>query len=94
MLEDAGFRIGEVSVMKEELLQGDDYLDHEGPLKKTWRNGDSAWSLVLEEELQEAMANVTEMNASDSMQTFQNDREDLRRQIGQTTSISAFVPTR
>lgn len=35
---------------------------------------------------------VTDMNAKISMKSYQDDREELRREIGQTTSISAFKP--
>ncbi|MGK0186115.1 MAG: hypothetical protein ACI9R3_001898 [Verrucomicrobiales bacterium] len=92
MLAKAGFEIGETEVMKGEVLQGDNYLDPKGPLSANWRNGDSAWSLVEPGELLSAMELVTEMNAEGSMQSYQDDREALRREIGQTTSISAFRP--
>ncbi len=94
MLARAGFEIGKTTVMKSEVLQGNDYLDPKGPLKANWRSGDSAWSLVEPEELSRAMEQVTEMNAAGSMRRYQNDREALRREIGQTTSISAFKPTK
>jgi ubiquinone/menaquinone biosynthesis C-methylase UbiE len=92
MLATAGFEIGETEVMKREVLQGDDYLDLKGPLKTSWRNGDSAWSLVESGELSRAMEQVTEMNAAGTMQRYQNDREALRQEIGQTTSLSMFKP--
>ncbi|MGB0582291.1 MAG: class I SAM-dependent methyltransferase [Limisphaerales bacterium] len=92
MLAEAGFEIGETEVMKGEVLQGENYLDSRGPLKANWRDGDSAWSMVEPEELAKAMEHVTEMNAAGSMQSYQDDREALRCQIGQTTSISAFRP--
>ena len=92
MLAKAGFEIGKTTVMKGEVLQGDNYLDPKGPLKENWRNGDSAWSLVEPEELSKAMDHVTEMNDAGRMQSYQDDREALRREIGQTTSISAFKP--
>jgi ubiquinone/menaquinone biosynthesis C-methylase UbiE len=92
MLAKAGFEIGKTTVMKGEVLQGDNYLDPKCPLKENWRNGDSAWSLVEPEELSKAMDHVTEMNDAGRMQSYQDDREALRREIGQTTSISAFKP--
>ena len=92
MMAKAGFEIGETEVMKGEVLQGDDYLDPKGPLRANWRNGDSAWSLVDAGELSTAMDQVTDMNAKGSIQSYQDDREVLRREIGQTTSISAFKP--
>ena len=92
MLATAGFEIGKTTVMKGEVLQGDDDLDPTGPLKANWRNGDSAWSLAEPEELSRAMEHVTEMNTVGSMQDYQDGREALRREIGQTTSISAFRP--
>jgi SAM-dependent methyltransferase len=92
MLTEAGFEIRKTAVMKGEVLQGDNYLDPQGPLKENWRNGDSAWSLVEPEELTKAMEHVTEMNEAGSMQSYQDDREALRSEIGQTTSISAFKP--
>lgn len=92
MLTQAGFEIGETEVLKGEVLQGDDYLDPKGPLKASWRNGDSAWALVEPGELSRAMEHVTEMNATGTIQPYQDDREALRREVGQTTSLSAFKP--
>jgi ubiquinone/menaquinone biosynthesis C-methylase UbiE len=92
MLTEAGFELGKSAVMSGEVLQGDNYLDPKGPLKASWRNGDSAWSLAEPEELAKAIEHVTEMNESGSILSFQDDREALRREIGQTTSVSAFKP--
>lgn len=90
MLEAVGFRRGGKIVATDGVLQGDNYLDPEGPLKKAYRDGDSTWSLATEEELSAGLDRVRHMNAQDEMQQYLESRENLRRHIGQTTSIYAY----
>ena len=90
MLEAVGFRFGGKIVAIDGVLQGDNYLDPEGPLKKAYRDGDSTWSLATEEELSAGLDRVRHMNANGEMQQYLKSRENLRRHIGQTTFIYAY----
>ncbi len=90
MLSNAGFTIIQTTALKDEVLQGENYLDPRGPLKSEWRDGDSTWSLVSESELSTAMKFVEEMNSDGKMPSYIDDREQRRQQVGQTTSILAL----
>jgi len=92
MLSNAGFTICQTTALKDEVLQGENYLDPRGPLKSEWRDGDSTWSLVSESELSAAMKSVEEMNDAGKMQSYLDGREQRRQQVGQTTSIFASKP--
>ena len=90
MLEEVGFHMGGKIIPVDAVLQGNNYLDEEGPLKKAYRDGDSTWSLATKEELEEALARVRKMNAEGSMNQYLERRENLRRYLGQTTFIYAY----
>lgn len=90
MLEEVGFSLGGKIVSVDGVLQGDNYLDPEGPLKKSYRDGDSTWSLATEEELSAGLERVRNMNAKGEMEQYLESREKLRRYIGQTTFIYAY----
>lgn len=93
LLSDAGFKqeVGS-TVPLHEVLQGDNYLDPEGPLKKSYRDGDSTWALAEAQELEQALNRVKAMHASNTMTDYLKERENLRRQIGQTTFVYAKKP--
>ena len=88
-LKEVGFKSEDVVVPMHEVLQGDSYLDPEGPLKELYRCGDSAWSMVEEHDLKVALDKVRDMNAYGSIAGFIEEREVLRNRIGQTTFIFA-----
>ena len=90
LLKEVGFNWGGKIVPVDAVLQGDNYLDEEGPLKKSYRDGDSTWALATESELEIALARVRKMNANGSMKQYLESRENLRRHIGQTTFIYAY----
>lgn len=89
MLEAVGFHFGGIMVPLHEVLQGKNYLDPCGPLDKTYRDGDSTWSLASAEELQHALSRLQAMHDDDSVTTYLQQREQLRHQIGQTTCVFA-----
>lgn len=87
VLQATGFRsIGKI-VPLHEVLQGQGYLDPEGPLKKTYRDGDSTWSLVSEEQLNAVSERVRTMNEQGTMTAYLEQREELRRDVGQATFV-------
>lgn len=69
------------------VLQGANYLDPKGPLKKEWRSGDSTWALATDSELSRAINRVKGMNRNKSISAYLKLREDLRKKTGQTTLI-------
>lgn len=89
ILEETGFTYKGNIVPLDCVLQGENYLDPEGPLKASYRDGDSTWSLVTDKELEQALERVQAMNADGSMTCYLETRENLRRSIGQTTSVFA-----
>jgi hypothetical protein len=89
LLEAVGFRFGGIIVPLHEVLQGNKYLDPQGPLDKAYRDGDSTWSLTTEEELQNALARLQVMHDDGSIASYLQQREQLRYEIGQTTCVFA-----
>jgi len=88
----AGFVDYEVLPPTPEVLQGDQYLDPTGPLNANWRAGDSTWSLATEEELAQALEQVSFRLGKGSMNALLEEREELRAKIGQTTFLTARKP--
>ena len=87
VLQAAGFHsIGKI-VPLHEVLQGQGYLDPEGPLKKTYRDGDSSWSLVSDEQLDGVFERVRVMNEQGTMTAYLEQREAMRRDVGQATFV-------
>ena len=87
VLQATGFHsIGKI-VPLHEVLQGQGYLDPQGPLKKTYRDGDSTWSLVSEEQLNAVLERVRAMNEQGTMTAYLEQREELRRDVGQATFV-------
>jgi hypothetical protein len=90
--QQAGFVGLDVVVPVAEVLQGEQYLDPAGPLSAAWRAGDSTWSLTTEEELAQALDNVTSRLADGSMAAFLEEREQRRAEVGQTKFLAARKP--
>ncbi len=87
VLQASGFSSTGKIVPLHEVLQGQGYLDPEGPLKKTYRDGDSTWSLVSDEQLNAVSERVRTMIEKDTMTAYLEQREELRRDVGQTTFV-------
>lgn len=90
MLKTAGFHQIDIVVPVNAVLQGKNYLDPMGPLKKDFRDGDSTWSLATNQELKQAQTRVQLMNQEGGMMNYLKTRENLRKNIGQTTFIFAY----
>ena len=89
MLVEARFGIGGVIAPLHDVLQGPSYLDPEGPLKASFRGGDSIWALVSDGELARVMDRIRDMNRDGSIHAFLAEREQRRRRVGQTTFVFA-----
>ncbi len=79
----------EERLLVDEVLQGEGYLDPEGPLKESFRNADSTWAMATTYELEGALARTRALVDAGRMHAFQEEREALRRRIGQATFVSA-----
>ena len=55
LLAEAGFSDHDTFVPVDAVCQGKTYFDGRGPLTKTWRDGDSIWELVDDQELAHAL---------------------------------------
>ncbi len=89
LLEVVGFGFGGMIVPLHEVLQGNKYLDPQGPLDKAYRDGDSTWSLTTEEELQNALVRLQAMHDEGSIASYLQQREQRRHEVGQTTCVFA-----
>ncbi len=89
MLEIAGFKMGGIIVPLHEILQGPGYFDPKGPLQKSFRDGDSTWSLLSEAELHQTLERIHTMNEDGSITQYLDERETRRKRVGQTTFIFA-----
>ena len=79
-------------VALDEVLQGDAYLDPRGPMRREWRDGDSSWAVVEEQELARAIDELERMLGDDSIKTFLAEREGRRREQGQATFVIGRKP--
>ena len=91
-MAEAGLEPAGRLVPLDEVLQGDTYLDPRGPLHKEWRDGDSSWAIVNEEELAQAINETKRMLADNSMAAFLAGREEMRRAQGQATFVIGRKP--
>ncbi|MFQ5540393.1 MAG: class I SAM-dependent methyltransferase [Candidatus Binatia bacterium] len=89
MLGSAGFHVAGVIVPLHEILQGPSYFDPKAPLNKSFREGDSTWSLISQQELHQALEQIRMMNEDGSINNYLTRREQRRKCVGQTTFIFA-----
>jgi len=88
-LSENGFSELRQTVPVEELFFGESYFDLNGPSKEEWRNGDSLWSLLSEEELGSALGVYNRARSDGKLPGVLERSEQRRKQIGQTVFISA-----
>jgi len=91
MMKRSRLDVQRVEIPPQPLMRLQMYLDAEGPFKKTYRNGDSTWSLATDAELKTGLERYkTSIYAKGEAEAYIKEREAIRRKIGQTTSIVAF----
>lgn len=91
-MTEVGLEPGGRLVSLDEVLQSEAYLDPHGPARKEWRDGDSSWALVGEQELAEVNQEIARMLADNSMESFLAEREKERRACGQATFVIGRKP--
>ncbi|HIG26645.1 MAG TPA: class I SAM-dependent methyltransferase [Verrucomicrobiales bacterium] len=74
-----------------EIFYGDHYYDLEGPLNAAWRDGDSIWSLLTEEELNTSLESYRRAHADNRLKEILNRTEKRRRAIGQSVFVCGDV---
>lgn len=89
LLNAAGFDVVASFALRDEVLQGQAYFDPTGPLDADWRQGDSTWALVGDAELRAALERIRAMKRAGTLASWFEERERIRRRIGQTTHIVA-----
>lgn len=90
LLDKSGIKCHEQFTPFEEVFQGDAYFDIYGPLKETWRSGDSIFALATKAELDRAMARINELGANDDLAGVVDSLDQKRKSIGQATFLLSF----
>ena len=89
MLENNGFASKE-STTKALGYQGQSYFEADGPLRASWRAGDSVWSLATGGELELVLSKVKALNNSGSMEDYIKQHDKQRPSIGQILFLHAI----
>ncbi len=89
MLGDCGFSVHDRFVPRDYVFQGNSYFDPLGPLRKEWRDGDSIFALVSNEELESARKKILEMRDRVALSHFLKVHDKPRQLLGQATFILA-----
>lgn len=89
MLENNGFASKE-AITKALGYQGQSYFEADGPLRASWRAGDSVWSLATAGELELVIAKVKALNNSGSMEDYIKQHDKQRSSIGQILFLHAI----
>ncbi len=89
ILEESGFVDRGRFVPLDAVCQGAAYFDGRGPLSKAWRDGDSFWAQVDEEELASALQRVRELEAAGQLEAFVAAHDARRPGLGQITIVFA-----
>ncbi len=89
LLAECGFSHRGNIVPTDAVFQGDSYWDGTGPLKKEWRDGDSVFALATEQELEQACAQIRQLEQAGTLADYVAKQDVRRREIGQVTFVHA-----
>ena len=89
ILDDYGFSRRGRFVHIDATVQGESYFDPRGPLDKEWRDGDSIWSLVTEDRLDQALSLVQKLDERGELEAYVARNDAWRPHIGQATILFA-----
>jgi ubiquinone/menaquinone biosynthesis C-methylase UbiE len=87
ILDDSGLTHRGCFVPTDATVQGGAYFDPHGPLNKEWRDGDSIWSLVTEDRLDQAISRIRKLDARGDLKTYVARNDAPRVHIGQATVV-------
>jgi len=71
------------------LFQGTEYFSARGPLDKHWRDGDSIWATVPDDQRARVLSRVRKMDEAGELETFVRNNDVRRPEIGQVTFLFA-----
>jgi len=89
LLGEVGFSFRGSIVPTDAVLQGEAYFTPCGPLDRTWRDGDSTWSLLSEAELNEVRDRVRALEKKGELAEFVARHDARRTSLGQVTFLHA-----
>ncbi len=83
LFTNSGFSFQGCCVPVDTVLQGEHYFDTHGPHTAAWRNGDSIWADVSDQELSSGLAKLSQLHSSGKFDAFMAQRERWRLEVGQ-----------
>lgn len=89
MLHDCGFEQPAHIVREDLVLQGPRYFQPEGILDKAWRDGDSIWSTLSKQRLDDVLEEARRLYAEGRLDEFFRLHDARRQEIGQFTFVHA-----
>ena len=89
LLHQCGFECASRIVPIDALMQGNAYFNARGPLEKAWRDGDSIWSTVPPERVDQVCADVKRMAEAGKLGDYLHEHDAPRKKIGQVTFVHA-----
>ncbi len=90
LLAECGFTHRGNIVPTDAVMQGDSYWDGTGPLRKEWRDGDSAFALATEQELEQACSEIRRLEQAGTLADYVAKQDVRRQEIGQVTFVHAL----
>jgi len=89
LLAETGFEFRGSKAPLDAVMQGAAYFDATGPLRGSWRKGDSFWALATQGEVAAAEARVRGMQAAGTLDAWFRERDARREGVGQFTFFAA-----
>lgn len=89
LLHECGFERASRIVPLDALMQGRTYFNARGPLDKTWRDGDSIWSTVPPERIEDICEQLEQLAQAGELEDFMRERDATRSEVGQVTFVHA-----
>ncbi len=91
-LGEAGLVYGGSHAPLDAACQGEAYFDPRGPFDPAWRNGDSFWAELSEDELERSLAKLRSLEAEGGLEAFLREQDAERPLLGQITFLLARRP--
>lgn len=93
MLDEAGLQPRAPETLLNAVMQGEAYFDMTGPLRESWRKGDSFWALATDAQIAQAEAQTREMQTAGTLEAWFQKRDERRKGVGQFTFFAAVKQT-
>jgi ubiquinone/menaquinone biosynthesis C-methylase UbiE len=89
LLRDAGFEQPAHIARQDLVIQGPAYFEPKGIFDQAWRHGDSIWSMLSRERLEEVLEQARRLDAEGGLEEFFRLHDAKRQRIGQFTFVHA-----